>query len=391
MLLRESLRPSGDFGGLEEPSIPLPHFAKADIAVRPIGCSEDLWLPVQVKSRTSHSKNRPGRRRQTWEFQDVSGYSGMSVICISLQKGLQEPPLVWIFPGGYFEYLAPPGKLSICRGGKHDTEERRCSFEQKQSCSRHVGRRLLSLWERAKRGESSQVKLESFATLQTQLGRAHLAEWKMLQKCLELFGSIPEEVETREARCASLPYDLEIRLVDCPQRQWQRLQLKSAFSVNWSDDGPGSSLVTTRKRTGQLTVPYYEDDFDFLLVSSPQNDSAYQEVGSRQMATSPSIEDDTKNRWRFFYLIPMAELVKEGVVSTRQGGQVGVKTFTLDFSRSPLRAKPRNRRSSRLIKWRVDASDSTAAGIESSSLLFSRQSRGFAATTNSDSDSAVHL
>uniref|UniRef100_A0A0G4HB33 Uncharacterized protein n=1 Tax=Chromera velia CCMP2878 TaxID=1169474 RepID=A0A0G4HB33_9ALVE len=346
-LIRRAIRPNGNFHGLEEPGMPLPHFARADLAVRPIGCSEDLWLPVQVKS-TRQAFNTGGKLQERppfWTFQGVRGYEKTPVVCVSLETATQRPPRVWVFSGDIFEGFKAPGKLTITQGGKHDTANNRCSFDQ--SCSRetHLGETLLSMWQTARRGESS-YQLHSLRVVQTQLNSRHLAEWVMLQKTLDLFKTVPGGIEVRNAPSPFLPWDIEIHLSGSPKTKWQKVQLKSA---SWKR-GRRLGFVETNKRVGKQKVPYQEGDFDFLLVSPPQNDAAFCGVHSRQRPTGIIL----KERWRYFHLIPMKELVRDGVVSSLKGEIRGVKTINLDCSSDESVDHQTNIRSSRLRKWRID-------------------------------------
>uniref|UniRef100_A0A0G4FNW2 Uncharacterized protein n=1 Tax=Chromera velia CCMP2878 TaxID=1169474 RepID=A0A0G4FNW2_9ALVE len=327
-LLRGTFRPTEDFVGLEEPPIPLPHFAHADIAVRPKGCTEDLWLPVQVKSTKCES--RPTKNRSpSWKFRRVRGYDGMVVAFVSLQKDCELGPKVWLFPGRYFDSLAGEGSFRITQGGKHDNVESRFRFEN--HCvlhhDRHVGQALYEKWWEARKDRGSvcdPYRLQSFSSLQSQLSPAHLKEWEMLQRCLKLFDSVPGGVEVRAALYPSLPHDIEIRLASSDQNEWHRVQLKSSCWL----PSHRFAAVNMSRRLGSHTLPYAEGDFDFLLVSSPQNGKSSKAFPPEFINPHPPLDPDSTS----FFLIPMSELVKEGVVYSEKEKQRGVTGLGLDFS-----------------------------------------------------------
>uniref|UniRef100_A0A0G4GGE6 Uncharacterized protein n=1 Tax=Chromera velia CCMP2878 TaxID=1169474 RepID=A0A0G4GGE6_9ALVE len=375
VLLRESFRPFRDFPGLEEPSVPLSPFARADLAVRPAGCTEDLWLGVQVKSTRVESRGRemkrnpisvpPSDRRgasRFWEFFGVCGYHGMPLVCVEMAKMSESRPDagVWTFHEACFEGLKGKGTLRITEGGKYDKKETRCSFEHTSSCRAHIGKALLLAWSGARAGIGP-YQLQSLEALQTQLSPTHLAEWTMLQKCRELFGHVPGGVEMREAACPSFPHDIELRPSQSGDVTWQRIQLKSS---SWDDSRLG--YVRLRKKRASETFPYNEDDFDFLLVSQPQN---------QRFPTETNFQNKNE-RWRFFYFIPVQELVDFGIVSSDKHQKKGVKSLRLDFQLN--RSVKVQDRPSHLLRWRLDMSSPAAAGRRFAQILSGGGMRGFA-------------
>uniref|UniRef100_A0A0G4GUB2 Protein Abitram n=1 Tax=Chromera velia CCMP2878 TaxID=1169474 RepID=A0A0G4GUB2_9ALVE len=314
-VLREAFRSTQEFVGLEEPPGPLPHFAHADLAVRPKGYTEDLWLPVQVKS--TRRQNR-FTKSASWKFRKVCGYGGMAVVCISLERGLEQNPKVWLFPGEYFEGLKGVGSLRITEGGKHDRKEAKCSFSGGSSPheGQHVGQALYEIWHQAQESGCT-YRLQNLITLQTQLSPTHLREWEILQRSLKLFECVPGGMEVRDSLYPSLPHDIEIRLAGSLQPEWKRVQLKSS---HWMA-GQRFGAVNMNRRLGARTLPYTDCDFDFLLVSSPQNGQSLQ-----------TKDVDRRLERSSFFFIPMFELVKEGVVSSTTKRQKGLTGLSLDFS-----------------------------------------------------------
>uniref|UniRef100_A0A0G4F735 Uncharacterized protein n=1 Tax=Chromera velia CCMP2878 TaxID=1169474 RepID=A0A0G4F735_9ALVE len=359
--LRHCLQASDGFEGLEEPPLPLHPFAHADLAVRPTGCTEDQWLPVQVKStsRQVYTDVREGRRRSPlWHFQKVSGYEGMALICMFVPQGsLPLTERAWLFPGDRFNTLKKPGWLGITGGGKYDKKENRCSLSPDCMDDSHVGQILFAVWNQARLGNSS-YKLQDLQTLQTQLSPTHLAEWTMMQKCRSLFENVPCGLQIRDAPCPTLPHDIELRLATWTE--WVRVQLKSAYSVQKMRCGLG--YVSTKRQPVWGSVPYSETDFDFLLVSPPQNETA--KSIDRRSSMSSNVEED---RWRFFYLIPTQELVRDGIVSSREGTQKGLQTITLDFSTKT--AEQCRGRPARLHKWKIDTFNLHLAGKQIAEVL----------------------
>uniref|UniRef100_A0A0G4FJY2 Uncharacterized protein n=1 Tax=Chromera velia CCMP2878 TaxID=1169474 RepID=A0A0G4FJY2_9ALVE len=362
--LRHCLQASDGFEGLEEPPLPLHPFAQADLAVRPTGCTEDLWLPVQVKSTSRQLCTRVragGRPSPLWYFQNVCGYGGMPVVCIFVPQGSPSAltERAWLFPGERFNRLKRPGWLGITHGGKYDTTENRCSLTLDRQDDSHVGDRLLVIWKQAHSCQSL-YKLQDLQTLQTQLSPTHLAEWTMTQKCRWLFDRVHGGMQIRDAPCPTLPHDIELRLSTWTRSEWVRLQLKSAYAVQKSRNGLGH--VSTKKKLLRGSVPYNERDFDFLLVSPPQN-----ETGAAIDRSSSLPGNEQEDRWRFFYLIPTRELVREGIVSSPKNAQKGLQTITLDFSTKA--AEQCRGRPSRLHRWKIDTFDLPLAGKQIAEVL----------------------
>lgn len=55
-------------------------YTKADILVRPLGSSDDDWLPVQVKTTKGPRPPKPDSSVKSWRFSNVSGYESMPVL-----------------------------------------------------------------------------------------------------------------------------------------------------------------------------------------------------------------------------------------------------------------------------------------------------------------------
>uniref|UniRef100_A0A0G4FAY0 Uncharacterized protein n=1 Tax=Chromera velia CCMP2878 TaxID=1169474 RepID=A0A0G4FAY0_9ALVE len=351
-LLRESFRPATGFFGLEEPRVRWPLHARADLVVRPTGCTEDWWLPVQVKSTRGASQGFYGR--PVWGFNSVRGYPGMAVVCISLEEGSHEAPRVWVFSGDSF--TTGTGYLKVTPGGKHDTEESRCAFGW-GTCEKNVGAVLLEMWHSAHVSNG----LARLDTLRTQLSPFHLAEQAMMERCQhQLFDHVPGGLEENSETppCPSDPYDIEIRLSGRPAMKWQRVQLKSACWISQSRN----ALVPSCKKTRRVTVPYDEDDFEFLLVGSPHNSTLPNVTPSERRLLSGM---NAAERSRFFHFIPMAELVREEIVAVGREGQHGVRNFSLDFlpwDPPPNYSRRYSNKRASLLQWRIDTSDPFRAG-----------------------------
>uniref|UniRef100_A0A0G4FVC9 Uncharacterized protein n=1 Tax=Chromera velia CCMP2878 TaxID=1169474 RepID=A0A0G4FVC9_9ALVE len=333
------------------------------MAVRPLGCSEDLWLPVQVKATTSPGGPQQNRRSPYWCFGKLRGYTGMVVACVSLQDGLCELPKLWLFPGVFFDTFKGRGSLRITQGGKYDKKESRGTFDH-QCLKSHVGRVLEAAWYGAKK-RGGIFQLQSLTTLNGQLSPTHLAEWTMLQKCLELFQHVPGGVEVRNAPCASFPYDIEIRLknIGDSQMSWQRVQLKSSHWVS----GENLASVHMHKSVNTRWQPYEEGDFDFLLVGPPQNSSSpiFQSSANKADVGRKAVGDE---EWRFFHMIPQQVLVnREHIVSSATARQRGVLHLRLHFLSAPLARQ--TSRASRLLEWRLDTLDIFGAGARVAHVL----------------------
>uniref|UniRef100_A0A0G4FUK7 Uncharacterized protein n=1 Tax=Chromera velia CCMP2878 TaxID=1169474 RepID=A0A0G4FUK7_9ALVE len=350
-LLRESFHPAPGFVGLEEPRISWPLFARADLIVHPVGCTEDSWLPVQVKSTQRRLRIQYG---QQWGFNHLRGYPGIAILCISLEVDSPAPPKVWIFSGDSF--TTGPGYLSITQKGKHDTEESRCTFGRGDENGRSVGEVLFEKWHAARASN----RLDCLDTLRNQQSPAHLAEQAMMEKCqYQIFDHVPGglEVNSDAPPCPSAPYDIEIRQSGSATR-WQEIQLKSA---GWNAQKRHARVISYKRRRG-VAVPYEEGDFQFLLVGPPQNSTLPNVTPSEQRRL---LQMSPTERWRLFYFIPMAALVQEGLVSVEKDGQRGITGFSLDFlpwdPPAEYSRRYSNKRSS-LLQWRIDTSDPIAAG-----------------------------
>lgn len=95
-------------------------FTRADILVRLAPNSKDAWLGIQVK--TTHGLRR--QRGQGFRFSNMKGYTGMPVLCISLN-----PERRWLFDGGVF-YTKD---IDILPGGKYDKLGSACDFDDELS------------------------------------------------------------------------------------------------------------------------------------------------------------------------------------------------------------------------------------------------------------------
>ncbi|CEM09040.1 unnamed protein product [Vitrella brassicaformis CCMP3155] len=89
--------------------------AQADLAVRPLGVDEDVWLPVQVKT----SKEKITR---FWFFGRVHHYADMPVICVALSD-----LRIWCYSGSVLQQRLTYGKLSVYENGRWNHESFRCS------------------------------------------------------------------------------------------------------------------------------------------------------------------------------------------------------------------------------------------------------------------------
>uniref|UniRef100_A0A0G4HFB8 Uncharacterized protein n=1 Tax=Chromera velia CCMP2878 TaxID=1169474 RepID=A0A0G4HFB8_9ALVE len=296
----------------------------------------------------------------------------MALVCVFLPHGKELQPeqpceqvaRVWQFPGDSFNSDPTKDKaLHITEGGMYDTDESRCAFEHQSSFGRHIGKALLIAWCKARAREGS-YQLQTLRTLETQLSKNHLAEWKMLQMCEELiFAHVPGGVEVRRpsvclgglgrAEVPSLPYDIEIRLPAYPNIPWQRIQLKSA---KWKTKGSLGHIDVTKQRA-RKPLPYAEADFDALLVGPPQN---YDGVLANKKFRFQFLPSDPEERWRFFYFIPTADLVKNDVVFSDSKKTKGVKSIKLNFLVDPS-MRP-GFRPQRLFKWRLDTTSGQFMG-----------------------------
>lgn len=92
-------------------------FTRADVLARFNSSSQDEWLPIQVK--TTHGLRR--QRGQAFRFSNMRGYTGMAVLCISV-----DPERRWIFDGSVF-YTK---NIDILPGGKYDKLGKSCDSDE---------------------------------------------------------------------------------------------------------------------------------------------------------------------------------------------------------------------------------------------------------------------
>uniref|UniRef100_A0A0G4HF45 Uncharacterized protein n=1 Tax=Chromera velia CCMP2878 TaxID=1169474 RepID=A0A0G4HF45_9ALVE len=302
-------------GLMEEPSVPLPHSAKADMALRPIGCEDDLWLPLQLKATRGGVHQG---KSVYWVFRNVGCYPDMLVICVSLEEGK-----VWAFSG---RSLQEQQTLRITAHGKHDGEHSRCFFERHAgqfAVGRSLRHVLLSTYAEAARGSDSEgVTLQRLKYLREQVcgsvsTEEETREW--LQPFFDAAGLTPVD-----AGCSTLPYDLLAGDI--------KFQLKTSAWNNWTGYGPLAFVSTRRKLSGGIR-PYVVGEYDVLLVGPPRNFETLQLLRAKHIDRGGQHTDISHLLVpRFFYIFHSSDLVRQGCLALdprhRELGQLGM---SLDF------------------------------------------------------------
>uniref|UniRef100_A0A0G4F5R4 Uncharacterized protein n=1 Tax=Chromera velia CCMP2878 TaxID=1169474 RepID=A0A0G4F5R4_9ALVE len=352
-LVRVAIKPSEGFRGLEEPVVPLPDSAKADMALRPVGSTENWWLAVQFKSRT----RRDAVNKPKWRFRiSKEEYTGIVVLCVSLerQETSAQPaalltkslpvdpqpmndPRVWAFSGSHIGTNS--GNVSITLGGqKYDTKESRCSLDRSDIRGTFLGDWLLRIFEEAAAAggkAANGVRLWTFQELERQISREKWVERKTLKSFQPLFDEAGLKID--QAEDASAPYDIIARLPSCQDFKVLRIQLKTSYWRDASLFGPIAHVNSYRLRCGQ-GEPYHSTDFDIFLVGPPR------------------AEEGESTEWKsgYFFLFNAADFAQIGL--SKSDLYSGVMGFYADFSRAPypdsLKARPS--RLSELRKWRYD-------------------------------------
>uniref|UniRef100_A0A0G4HCN9 Uncharacterized protein n=1 Tax=Chromera velia CCMP2878 TaxID=1169474 RepID=A0A0G4HCN9_9ALVE len=359
-LIRQAIQPSEGFCGLEEPAVALPHLAKTDMALRPCGSKDDLWLPLQVKAASRPTLR--SYRNFAWVFEGVPGYEGMLVTCIALQDGQihtrscfrghspEAKPRVWVFPGCHLNNFSR--SFTLTQGGRHDTETSRCSFQRSEK-GRFLGDVLFSVYQKALTRPDSisptdSVRLESLATLRKQVSPACQTELETLSWFGPFFKAAG--LETVDAPCPSLPYDILARDASHVDSKPIRLQMKTAYWMSWGNWGPLAHVNSNRKVGTQSRVPYTVDDFDFLLVGPPRNQSRLLSMHRERYGeglSSHTLEQNLLDPF-FFYMFSSQDLQRLGLVTC--GSAVGKKGFNLDFAELPEIPRDRESRAPRVFE-----------------------------------------
>eukprot|EP00820_Chromera_velia_P012353 Cvel_23207.t1-p1 / transcript=Cvel_23207.t1 / gene=Cvel_23207 / organism=Chromera_velia_CCMP2878 / gene_product=hypothetical protein / transcript_product=hypothetical protein / location=Cvel_scaffold2366:1278-3383(-) / protein_length=702 / sequence_SO=supercontig / SO=protein_coding / is_pseudo=false len=372
-LVRHAIKPSQDFGGLEEPPLPLPHSAKADMALRPCGSQDDLWLPLQIKSTSGPKTDR----YHSWFFEGVAGYPGMLVACVALQRHRllvpENKPRAWVFPGTSLNHFSRG--FTITLGHRHDTENTRCSFARNEAEGMHIGDALLSAYRAALVREEGlpfgdTVVLQPFASLRNQVSRTHQTELETLSWFQPLFDAAG--IETVDAPCPSLPYDVLARKKSCKVSKPLKLQMKTAYWMVWGSWGPLAHVNIYRKHGVRKVVPYRDDGFDLLLVGPPRNRSRLLSLHEKKGVAGEYLTELEKRGLldpQFFYMFSSRDLHKLGLVSS--GGEVGKKGFSIDFSKRPNICSDRLARGPRVLERLSFRYSMTASSLATAAQHFS--------------------
>ncbi|CEM25458.1 unnamed protein product [Vitrella brassicaformis CCMP3155] len=222
--------------------------AHADLAVRPFGVGEDLWLPVQVK--TCGEKTNYG----FWFFNGVHQYPGMAVVCVALSDFR-----IWCYSGSILQQRGGCGKLTVCENGKWDHESFRCSTELDGPAS--LSHKLLLAYQDRFFIKDSLTNVTKRRTETSRKGEASIAAWAPL-----LYAA---GVEVRqELIYESTPVDSVWR--------WngKKFLIQHKLAPLHSGNNNGSYCVVLRKGAGKkegrrIFQLYDGDDFDLLAVSLP--------------------------------------------------------------------------------------------------------------------------
>uniref|UniRef100_A0A0G4HGN1 Uncharacterized protein n=1 Tax=Chromera velia CCMP2878 TaxID=1169474 RepID=A0A0G4HGN1_9ALVE len=378
------MKPSEGFCGLEEPAEPLPDFAKADMAVRPVGSEQDLWLPVQVKSTTRQAMRGNGIH---WYFQKAGSYPSMVVVCVFHQESVLNPrtplrecqsqleflkktPKVWVFPGSHTSHLK--SSLGVTRGGRHDREEFRCSFGRGEDSENAMllGHKLLSFYKQSASGGGSSVKgvcLQSFKELKSQVSSTVETEEKTIRWFQTVFDVLGLEI--LKAPCWTLPYDRVGRLYIGDSSREIKLQIKTAYWKRWTASGPMAYVDCNRNTGVRVRQPYAARDFDFLFVGPPFNTSRLVQLhqeNDKEREKRPEMMQDAVRTPYCFYMFCDSDLQRLEIVSSEV--TLGKMGFELDFSDTPHckhRSKPHQ-----YLPWRYTMS---ATSLERAAQYFASQ------------------
>ncbi|CEM00933.1 unnamed protein product [Vitrella brassicaformis CCMP3155] len=205
-------------------------FAHADLAVRPFGVGEDLWLPVQVK--TCKQKSSSGGR--AWFFHLVQQYAGMPVVCVALREYR-----IWCYDGSMLkEEGGKSGHIAISENGKWDHEKFRCSatLEGQES----LAHKLLLAYH-----DTAFIK-DSLGNIMRQRSETHQKGEESVAAWAPLLSAAGMDIRPRQLRYEDTPVDAVWR---------------------WN----GKKFLKSAGRKGaRLTIQLYEEqDFDLLAVSVP--------------------------------------------------------------------------------------------------------------------------
>uniref|UniRef100_A0A0G4GHP9 Uncharacterized protein n=1 Tax=Chromera velia CCMP2878 TaxID=1169474 RepID=A0A0G4GHP9_9ALVE len=353
--IRKAIRPSADFRGLEEPKEALPGSAKADMALRPFGSEKDLWLAVQVKSRSRGVYE--GNRSVRWKFTNVDKYKGMVVAFVSLQGGgmrstavpnqtrsqppvecpIERKPKVWTFPGSS---LGP--NVTITSGGPmYDKEETRCTWTRSERSGTFLGDKLLAYYEEALAAGGSSANgicLSTFAELEGQITPEKMTEMETIRWLQPLFDATG--FKTFAAEDPSGPYDIVVRDTSCVNSRDVRVQVKTPSWTRVSKFRLVATANSYRRSSRNLKdVPYHVKEFDIFLVGPPRNTATLMNLQRARLqegrsCPGPHLLTDTEWIPNHFYLF-----CSKDYAELRLGDcdlSDGKTSFELDFTPTAL-------------------------------------------------------
>uniref|UniRef100_A0A0G4HFW7 Uncharacterized protein n=1 Tax=Chromera velia CCMP2878 TaxID=1169474 RepID=A0A0G4HFW7_9ALVE len=367
-LIRQAVQPSGAFQGLEEPAVPLPHSVKADMAFRPHGCKEDLWLAVQVKSAATLKISGTS---SYCEFQRVGHYREMLIICVvlhgdgskaggCLEGGLKSSwssPRAWAFEGPSLGHLKT--NLRIISGGKYDTPESRCTFTNTSVApgSRPLADVLLSAYLNARSSSentSSGIHLRPLDYLRNQVGASIQTEMETRRWLTQVLFD-PAGMVMEDAPCSSLPYDTVARPLcgEASASPFLKVQLKTAYWRRQSKWGPMARVNSFRKCGHRGSLPYVRGDFDVFLVGPPRNKSRLLALQTKGDNRESPFQGSEMHFPSLFYMFLSSDMEELGfLTSGEKNGKCG---FDLDFIED--RRHRSGSRTAELLPWRHDLTE----------------------------------
>ena len=194
-------------------------YTHADVLIRPLGSDTDSWLPLQVKTTRGPRPPRPYCNVPIWRFCNVTGYTGMPVLCCVVACGRR-----WLADG----YIFTKRDADFSPNSKYARQSIDVSSDTKLAdclLQMHTGSEFDNIAEWTARWD---IKRET-----------HRIEMQSIMLWLNHV-CVPNNWTYRWPYGQGLPYDLEVKT--SADGTWKRIQFKTAAKHHPKARASGFSL-----------------------------------------------------------------------------------------------------------------------------------------------------